>query len=87
MSVRAYLRSVAGGLGVHAGLMAVASAYMGLLGAGWPDLVTLWVIWLVVIGGYYGWRYASIRSYYRNLYLVGSLGEERPRRSCSRSGM
>jgi len=88
MSVRAYLRSIAGGLLVHGLLAAVASAYMALLGAGWPDLLTLWVIWLVAIGGYYGWRFAVLRGYYQRLhglmgslerrYLLGSLGEEPP---------
>jgi signal transduction histidine kinase len=62
----------------------MVSAYLALLGAGWPSLVTLWLIWLVAVGGYYGWRFAVMRSYYRGLagtmtglerkYLVGSLG-------------
>jgi signal transduction histidine kinase len=88
MSVQVYLRAVAGGLLIHGVLAAVVSAYLALLGAGWPNLVTLWLIWLVAVGGYCGWRYATYRSYYRDLlgslegldrkYLVGSLASEPP---------
>lgn len=86
MSVQAYLRSVAGGLLIHAGLAALVSAYVRLLGAGWPSLVTLLLIWLVAVAGYHGWRYMGLRSYYRHLhgllaglerpYLLGSLAAE-----------
>lgn len=88
MSLQTYLKSAAGGLLIHGLLAVLVSAYLALLGAGWPNLLTLWLIWLVAVGGYYGWRYATYRSYYRSLlgslqgldrkYLVGSLGEEPP---------
>jgi signal transduction histidine kinase len=88
MTGQDYLRAVGGGLLIHGLLAALASAYLALLGAGWPNLVTLWLIWLVAVGGYYGWRYATYRSYYRELlgtlhglertYLLGSLGSEPP---------
>jgi signal transduction histidine kinase len=79
---------VGGGLAIHGLLAAVSSAYLVLLGAGWPNLVTLWLIWLVAVGGYYGWHYAAYRSYYRELlgtlhglerkHLLGSLSSEPP---------
>lgn len=88
MSLQAYLRAEAGGLLVHGLLAALVSAYLALLGAGWPNLLTLWLVWLVAAGGYYGWRYATYRSYYRHLlgllqglerkYLLGSIGAEPP---------
>lgn len=88
MSLQAYLKAAAGGLLIHGLLAALVSAYLALLGAGWPDLVTLWLIWLVAAGGYYGWRYMTYRSYYRDLlgsleglerkYLLGSHGAEPP---------
>lgn len=88
MSGRAFLRAAAPSMAVHVAMAAVASAYMALLGAGWPDLATLWLIWLVAAGGYYLWRYAAYRSYYRSLfaslngleqkYLLASLQHEPP---------
>lgn len=88
MSLRTYLKAVAGGLLIHSLLAALVSTYLALLGAGWPAIVTLWLIWLVAAGGYYGWRYATYRSYYRSLtgslqglerkYLLGSLSPEPP---------
>lgn len=88
MSLTAYLKAVGGGLLVHLLMAALASAYLALLGVGWPGLVTLWLIWLAAVGAYYGWRYAAYRSYYQNLlgslhdldrkYLLGSLGGEPP---------
>jgi signal transduction histidine kinase len=87
MSVLAYLKAT-GGLLIHGLMAALVSAYLALLGAGWPNLVTLWLIWLVAVGGYHGWRFAAYRRYYRNLasllqglerkYLLGSLGSEPP---------
>ncbi|HYF78608.1 MAG TPA: sensor histidine kinase [Symbiobacteriaceae bacterium] len=83
MNLRTYMRA-SGGLWIH-GLMALlVTAYLLLLGAGWPSLITLWLVWLAAVGGYYGWRLLSLRSYYRGLagtlgglerkYLVGSVG-------------
>lgn len=87
MSLKTYLKA-AGGLRIHGLMAALVSAYLAMLGAGWPSLVTLWLIWLGAVGGYYGWRYAAYRRYYRNLagslqglerkYLLGSLGSEPP---------
>lgn len=86
MSVRSYVRSVAGGLLVHAALALLVSVYVLLLGAGWPSLLTLLLIWLLAAGGYYGWRFVTLRRYYRHLqqllaeleqpYLLGSLADE-----------
>lgn len=83
MSMGRYLRA-SGGLLVHGVLLLVVSAYLALLGAGWPNLVTLWLIWLGAVGAYYGWRYVALRAYYRELdgtlaglerpYLLGSVG-------------
>src|SRR5690606_24856653 len=55
---------------------------------GWPSLLTLLLIWLLAAGGYYGWRFVTLRRYYRHLqqllaeleqpYLLGSLADEPP---------
>lgn len=83
MKLRTFLRA-SGGLWIHLLMAVMVSAYLLLLGAGWPSLAALWLIWLVAVGGYYGWRFVALRSYYQGLagtlaglerkYLVGSLG-------------
>lgn len=83
-----YLKAEGRGLMLHLLLATLVCAYMLLLGAGWPDLLTLLLIWLVALGGYHGWRFATFRSYYSNLdgllqgleqkFLLGSLGSEPP---------
>ncbi len=88
MTFGAYLRSAAAGLVIHLLLAGLVSAYLILLGAGWPDLVTLWFIWLVAVGAYHTWRFATLRAYYHDLlgslheleakHLLGSLGSEPP---------
>lgn len=85
MNLRTYLRA-SGGLLIHLLMAVLVTAYLFLLGAGWPSLLTLWLMWLTAVGAYYGWRYAAYRSYYRDLlgtlegldqkYLLGSLGHE-----------
>jgi signal transduction histidine kinase len=83
MNLRTYMRA-SGGLWIHVLMALLVTAYLLLLGAGWPSLITLWLVWLAAAGGYYGWRFLSLRSYYRGLagtmgglerkYLLGSVG-------------
>lgn len=72
------------GILLHGLMLGIVTAYLWLLGAGWPNIGTLWLVWVGVVAGYYGWRYLLYRGYYRRLastldglerkYLLGSVG-------------
>lgn len=88
MNVWTFLKASAGSMMLHGLLALLVTSYFVLLGAGWPNMITLWLIWLICVGSYYGWRYITMRNYYRRLfeqlqgleqkYLLGSLGDAPP---------